>query len=68
MPTTKPRIELSKLFTDNGINTSVLPPIMTAEELALVLKTTTASLAQDRYRRVGVPYVKHGAKDSLPAC
>jgi hypothetical protein len=60
MPTTKPKTDLSKVFTDNGLDVSILPPIMTPEELAPVLRTTPDSLAQDRYRGVGVPYVKHG--------
>ena len=62
MPTTKEKIDLSKLFTDNGLDLSVLPPIMTPAELARVLKTTEESLAQDRYRGVGVPYFKHGSR------
>ncbi|MDT5255337.1 MAG: hypothetical protein QOD10_417, partial [Mycobacterium sp.] len=48
MPTTKPKTDLSKVFTDNGLDVSILPPIMTPEELAPVLRTTPDSLAQDR--------------------
>lgn len=62
MATSKDKLELSKLFSDNGLDLTVLPPIMTPEELAPVLKTTTNSLAQDRFRGVGVPYIKHGAR------
>ncbi len=39
-----------------------LPPIVTAAQLAPVLHTTTDALAQDRYRRRGIPYVKIGGR------
>lgn len=39
---------------------SALPPLLTPRELAAVLRTTEAALAQDRYRQRGVPYVKFG--------
>ena len=54
--------ELSRLFIDTGIDLSTLPVIATARELAPVVGTTEAALAQDRYRRVGIPYVKFGAR------
>jgi hypothetical protein len=41
-----------------GIDLSTLPAIATARELAPVMGTTEAALAQDRYRRGGIPYVK----------
>ncbi|MEC3952515.1 helix-turn-helix domain-containing protein [Nocardia sp. CDC153] len=34
--------------------------LLTPVELADYLRVTTATLAQDRYHRRGVPYVKHG--------
>jgi hypothetical protein len=54
--------ELSKLFVDTGIDLSTLPPVITALELAPVMRTTEAALAQDRYRRRGIPYVKFGRR------
>lgn len=39
-----------------------LPQVLTAAQLAQVLGISPASLAQDRYRGRGVPYVKIGAK------
>jgi hypothetical protein len=50
--------ELSKLFVDTGIDLSTLPPVVTPPELAAVMRTTVDALAQDRYRRRGIPYVK----------
>nr|WP_139813868.1 helix-turn-helix domain-containing protein [Mycobacterium simiae] len=41
---------------------SVLPAVATARELAPLLGTTEASLAQDRYHRCGIPYVKYGRR------
>jgi hypothetical protein len=39
-----------------------LPPIATGPQLATVLQTTVDALAQDRYRRRGVPFVKVGGR------
>lgn len=39
-----------------------LPPIATAAQVAAVLQTTVDSLAQDRYRRRGLPFVKIGGR------
>ena len=39
-----------------------LPAIATAAQVAAVLQTTPASLAQDRYRRRGVPWTKIGGR------
>lgn len=36
--------------------------LATPDEVAQVLHTTTARLAQDRYIGRGIPYVKHGRK------
>ncbi|AGB26289.1 hypothetical protein Mycsm_06130 [Mycobacterium sp. JS623] len=54
--------ELSRLFVDTGIDLSTLPAIATSRELAPVMATTEAALAQDRYRRGGIPYVKFGRR------
>jgi Helix-turn-helix domain len=45
-----------------GVDLSVLPPVMSTEELADVLGVTPGSLAQDRYRGCGIPYVKIGRR------
>lgn len=39
-----------------------LPEVMTPAELAEYLRTTTASLSQDRYLGQGVPFVKYGKR------
>ena len=39
-----------------------LPEVLTAAELAHVLRCSEASLAQDRYRNVGVPFVRFGRR------
>jgi hypothetical protein len=54
--------ELAQLFVDTGIDLTVLSAVATARELAPVRGITEASLAQDRYLRVGIPYVKFGRR------
>ena len=44
------------------LNAEELPPIATASQVAAVLQTTVDSLAQDRYRRRGLPFVKIGGR------
>lgn len=39
-----------------------LPPLMTPAELADLMRTTTNSLAQDRYLGRGVPFIKNGKR------
>jgi hypothetical protein len=39
-----------------------LPPLATASQLAAFLQTTVDALAQDRYRRRGVPFIKAGGR------
>lgn len=39
-----------------------LPPLATPAQLAAYLQTTVDSLAQDRYRRRGVPWTKAGGR------
>lgn len=39
-----------------------LPLIATPAQLAAILQTTVDSLAQDRYRRRGVPWTKVGGR------
>jgi len=40
----------------------------TPAQVAELLHTTTASLANDRYLRKGLPYVKHGSRVLYRAC
>jgi hypothetical protein len=54
--------ELTKLYVDTGIDLSTLPPICTPEELAPVIRSTVGALANERYRGVGIPYIKHGRR------
>jgi hypothetical protein len=54
--------ELSKLYIDTGIDLSAMPPIMTSDQLAPVLGVTVGALANERYRHVGIPFVKHGKR------
>ena len=39
-----------------------LPPIATPPQVAAILQTTVDALAQDRYRRRGVPWTKVGGR------
>ncbi|UHJ58026.1 helix-turn-helix domain-containing protein [Mycolicibacterium fortuitum] len=39
-----------------------LPPVATPIQVAGVVQTTVDALAQDRYRRRGIPYVKIGGR------
>ncbi len=39
-----------------------LPPVATSTQVAKVVQTTPDALAQDRYRRRGIPYVKIGGR------
>ena len=54
--------ELAKLYTDTGIDLSMLPSIMTAEELAPAIRSSVGALAQDRYRNRGIPYIRMGRR------
>jgi len=53
---------LAELYGDTGIDLSALPTICTPEELAPVIRSTTGALANERYRHVGIPYIKHGRR------
>lgn len=44
------------------IATEDLPALATPSQLAAYLQTTVDSLAQDRYRRRGVPWTKVGGR------
>jgi hypothetical protein len=54
--------ELARLYVETGIDLSTAPAILTASELASVLSTTVESLANERCRHVGIPFVKHGRR------
>jgi hypothetical protein len=54
--------ELAEVYNKTGIDLSMLPPIMTAEQLAPGIGITTGGLAQDRYRNQGIPYIKMGRR------
>jgi hypothetical protein len=54
--------ELAELLRQIGIDLSALPAISDSEQLAPVLGTTAAALAQDRYRGGGIPFVKVGRR------
>ena len=41
--------EIAELFQETGIDLSLLPAIMTPEQLAPAINTTTNALAQDRH-------------------
>ncbi len=53
---------LAELLRQTNIDLSALPPIMDTVQLAPVLNTTPAALAQDRYRGGGIPFVKIGRR------
>ena len=54
--------ELAKLYDETGIDLSMLPSIMTAEELAPAIRSSVGALAQDRYRNRGIPYIRMGRR------
>jgi hypothetical protein len=54
--------ELARLYNATGIDLTILPPIMTAEELARALRCSVGALAQERYRNQGAPYIKMGRR------
>jgi hypothetical protein len=47
---------------DRMIALDDLPPLLTPAELADLMRTTTNSLAQDRYLGRGVPFIKNGKR------
>lgn len=40
----------------------LLPPVAKAEQVSAVVQMSVDALAQDRYRRRGIPYVKIGGR------
>ena len=54
--------ELRQLYADTGIDLSGLPPVIKPTELAPIIRSTVDSLAQDRYRGTGVPFIKLGRR------
>jgi hypothetical protein len=55
-------VELSRLYTDTGIDLAACPPIMTAAQLGPVLGLSEGALAQDRFRGDGIPFIKMGRR------
>lgn len=41
---------------------AALPPVATSTQVARFVQSTPDALAQDRYRRRGIPYVKIGGR------
>ena len=54
--------ELTKLYNATGVDLSMLPTVMTAEELAPAIRSSVGALAQDRYRNRGIPYIRMGRR------
>jgi hypothetical protein len=54
--------EVAELYDKTRIDLSMLPAIMTAEELAGAIRSSVGALAQDRYLRRGIPYLKLGRR------
>lgn len=54
--------ELAKLYVDTGIDLTELPPVITPKQLAPKIGVSVGALAQDRYRRRGIPYVEMGQR------
>lgn len=54
---------MAQLADRGGIPTlEDIPPIATASQISKVVQMTVDALAQDRYRRRGIPYVKIGGR------
>jgi hypothetical protein len=53
---------LVELCNRTGIDLSSLPPIMTPGELAPTIRSSIGALAQERFRRTGIPYIKLGRR------
>ena len=47
---------------EKAVPTHLLPHIAKPEQVARVVQTTVDALAQDRYRRRGIPYVKYSGR------
>jgi hypothetical protein len=54
--------ELAELYAKTGIDLSMLPAVMTAEELAPAIRSSVGALSQDRYRNRGIPYTRLGRR------
>ena len=42
--------------------THMIPPVATTAQVARALQTTPSALSQDRYKGIGIPYVKIGSR------
>lgn len=54
--------EVVDLYEKTRIDLSMLPELMTAEELAHGIRSSVGALSQDRYLRRGIPYLKLGRR------
>ncbi|MGO9354850.1 MAG: helix-turn-helix domain-containing protein [Mycobacterium sp.] len=54
--------DIQEVIRHTGIDLSALPLVMSSDQLAWVLGISVGALAQDRYRRSGIPYVKIGRR------
>jgi hypothetical protein len=54
--------ELARLAAETGIDLSGLPALMTSAQLAPLLGTTVEVLANQRYKRRGIPFIRLGSK------
>jgi hypothetical protein len=52
--------DLAEVYNVTGIDLSVLPVVAKAEELAPVIGRSIGALAQDRYKRKGIPWICMG--------
>jgi hypothetical protein len=62
-PITKKEHELLSLYHETGVDFSELPPIMTAQQVAPLLRLSVDALSQDRITgRPTIPYIKLGRR------
>jgi hypothetical protein len=57
-----PSPALAEILREFGIDLADLKGVLSSRELAVLLGVTPGSLAQDRYRGCGIPYVKIGRR------
>jgi hypothetical protein len=55
--------ELLELYDTTGIDLFDLPAIMKPAQLAPAIGTTTGALAQDRFQKRGIPYIRLGSRN-----
>jgi hypothetical protein len=60
MTRTQSETRQPKRTNDSAIDLSEYRAVMEPEQVAEVMGVTVGSLANDRFRGVGIPYTKHG--------